>query len=74
MAQWNHVLEALGCRFDAWNSGLRIWCCGSCGNCGSDLIPGLGSSYAAGWPKKPTNLSVVKTLVSNTSGENYVFP
>ena len=25
------VLGALGCRFDAWHSGLRIWCCHSCG-------------------------------------------
>ena len=41
--------------FLAWHSGLRIWCCHSCGishNCSSDLIPGPGTSYAAGWPKK----------------------
>ena len=39
----------------AWHSGLRIGCCCSWGlgcNCGLDLIPGLGSPYAAGRPKK----------------------
>ena len=40
----------------AWHSGLRIWSCCSWGwcvhhNCGWDLIPGLGTPYAAGWPK-----------------------
>ena len=36
-------------------SGLRIRCCHSCSlgcNCGSDLIPGLGTPYAKGQPKK----------------------
>ena len=36
-------------------SGLRIRCCCSCGlglDCGSDLIPGLGTSYALGRLKK----------------------
>ena len=39
----------------AWHSGLRIWCCNSCGmglSCGWDLIPGPGTPYAAGQAKK----------------------
>ena len=35
----------------AWHSGSRIW---HCRNCGSDLIPGWGTLYAVGWPKKKT--------------------
>ena len=34
--------------FLLWCSGLRIWCCCSCGtghSCSSDLIPGLGVPY-----------------------------
>ena len=39
----------------ARHSGLWIWHCRSCSlgrNYGSDLIPGLGTSCAAGQPKK----------------------
>ena len=39
----------------AHNSGLRMQHCHSCslgGNCGSDLIPGLGTPYAMGWERK----------------------
>ena len=39
----------------AQHSGFRIWCCRSCGlgcNCGSDLVPGLGTPYSVGQPKK----------------------
>lgn len=39
----------------ARHSGLRIWHCHTCGfghNCGSDLIPGPGTPYTMGWPKK----------------------
>ena len=53
------VLGALGCRFHtrflAWHSGLRIQHCRSCSSscsCSLELIPGLGTPYAAGWPKK----------------------
>ena len=38
----------------AWHSGLRIQCgcnIGSGRDCGSDLIPGPGTPYAAGQPK-----------------------
>ena len=43
--------------FDPWPStvGLRIQHCPSRGlglHCSSDLIPGLGTPYAARWPKK----------------------
>ena len=41
--------------YSAQRSGLRTWHCHSCSlgcNRGSDLIPGLGTPYAAGWPKK----------------------
>ena len=36
-------------------SGLRIWCCLSCGvdhSCGSDSVPGLGISICLGVAKK----------------------
>ena len=39
----------------AQHSQLRIWHCHSFSlgqNCGSDLIPGLRTPYATGWPKK----------------------
>ena len=39
----------------AWDNGLRIWRCCSCGlgcNCGVDLILGLGMPYTLEWPKK----------------------
>ena len=39
-------------------SGLRIPCCHSCSiscNCGLDPIPGPGTPYAEGWPKKKKN-------------------
>ena len=39
----------------AQHSGLRIWCCHSCGvgcNCSLDLIPDLETPYAKRWPKK----------------------
>ena len=38
----------------AWHRWLRIWHFYSYGlgrDCSSDLIPGLGVPYAAGWPK-----------------------
>ena len=40
-------------RSPAQHSGLRIWRCCSLGlgrDCSSDLIPGPGTPYAAGWP------------------------
>ena len=39
----------------AWHSGLRIWHCCSCSvdpHCSLDLIPGPGTPYALGQPKK----------------------
>ena len=42
-------------RSPAQHSGLRFQHCHSCGigcNCGSDMIPGLGTPYAVGWPEK----------------------
>jgi len=52
------ILGALEHRFDPWcGSGLRIYCCRSCGlggNCSSDLIPGPRTPYAKGWPKRKT--------------------
>ena len=38
-----------------WHNELRIQCCHSCGigcNYGSDLIPGPGTPYATGCPKR----------------------
>ena len=52
------VSGAPGCRFPslAWHSGLGIRHCCSCEitghNCGLDLIPGPGTPYATGKPKK----------------------
>ena len=48
---------------ECWDTGLtpaqhvgsRVWLCRSRsvgGTCGSDLIPGLGTPYAVGWPKQ----------------------
>ena len=57
MAQWDgrHLGSAgMQVQFLAWNGWVRIHCCHSCSlgpNCGSDLIPGLGTPYAAGRPK-----------------------
>ena len=55
MAQWDRrCLEVLGCRFNFLVTRLRIWHSHSCSlghNCSSDLIPGLGTPYAAGQPK-----------------------
>ena len=42
-------------RSPAQHSGLRIWCCSSCSwdhDCSSDVIPGPGTPYAVGRPKK----------------------
>ena len=39
----------------ARHSGLRIWHCHGCSvdsNCSLELIPGPGTPYALGWPKK----------------------
>ena len=38
----------------AWHGGLKDLgpSCSVGYNCGSDLIPGLGTPYAKGWPKK----------------------
>ena len=52
-----HHLGSAGAQVQslAWLSGLRIQCCCSCGlgcNYSSDLIPGWGTPYAAGRPKK----------------------
>ena len=58
-------------RSPARHSGLRIQCCHSCvlvHDCGLDLIPGPGSPYAMGWPKKEkknNNKVLENTGVSN---------
>ena len=54
-------------RFPAQCSVLRIWCCHSYGlgrNHGSDLISGLDTPYAAGWPKKKKKTTTTKPLES----------
>ena len=54
MAQWGQwCLSSARMQIQslAWHSELRIWHCCSCSishNCGSDLIPGPGTSYAVG--------------------------
>ena len=48
------------------HSGLRIQCLTGVGhNCGLDLITGLGTPYALGWPKKKkqTNKTNFQSLV-----------
>ena len=61
VGQWDpqHLCSA---RRQVWSlaqhSVLRIQHCCSCGtgcNYGSDLIPGSGTPYATGWPKKKKN-------------------
>ena len=54
---FSSVSAALGRRLDlqAQHSGLRIWHCHSSSigrNCRLNLIPGLGTPYATGQPKK----------------------
>ena len=50
--------------------GLRIRHCISC-NCGSDLIPGLGTPYVMEWPKKKitkqTNNTINQLVRTDTS-------
>ena len=61
MLQWDQrSLGSAGMqvRSLAWLSGLRIWHCCTCAlsrDCGSDLIPGRGTAYAVGRPKKEKN-------------------
>ena len=58
MVQWDqqHLGNTVSwLQFLAWHSCLRICCCCSFslgGKCGSDLIPGPGTPYATGQPKK----------------------
>ena len=58
MAQWDRWhLWSPGTRVRslAWHSGLRIRHCHSCGvgyNCGSDLIPSPGTTYAMKWQER----------------------
>ena len=54
MGQWDlSCLESPGVQIQspAQHSRLRIQHCCSC-DLGSDLIPGSGTPYAMGWPKK----------------------
>ena len=49
----------------AWHSKLKIQCCLSCGlGCSnsSDLIPGLGTPYVAGQPKKKKKKKILMCL------------
>ena len=51
---WQHLCGVgTQVRAPAWHGGLGIWRCYSCSqNFGLDLIPGPGTPYTAGWPKK----------------------
>ena len=57
---WRHPgTTGMQVRSPAGHSGLRILCCCSCGlglDCGSDLISGPGTSYAAKNEKKKKRL------------------
>ena len=58
-----------GCRFDPRPStvGKKIRHCCSCSighNCSSDLIPGPGTPYAVGWPKKKKTKQQIKTKLA----------
>ena len=53
------------------HSGLRIWCCHSCG---SDMIPGPGTPCAAGWPKKKKKMKKKKQKSSTTVMSWMLFP
>ena len=41
-----------------WVKDLTLLSCTVGHNCASDLIPGLGTPYASGWPKKKKGKSV----------------
>ena len=66
VVQWDqqHLWSAgMQVRSPAWHSGLRIPHCHRYGldhNCSSDLIPGLGTPYAMGWPKKEKVINKIK--------------
>ena len=52
VVSWEHWVQV---QSPVWHNGLRIQHCRRCGlgcNCGSDLIPGLGTSYAKGSQKR----------------------
>ena len=52
---WHLCSTSMQVPFLAQHGG--IWHCCSCGvgrNCGSELIPGLGTPYAVRWPKNQT--------------------
>ena len=53
--QWQRWSPGMQVQFPAWQRGLRAWhccCCGIGSNCSSNVIPGLGTPYAVGQPKK----------------------
>ena len=57
----------------AQHSQLRIQCCCSCilgHNCGLDLIPGPGTSYAAGQPKMGEERSIFKNNLCQRFGNS----
>ena len=69
--------------FLLWYSGLRIWCCCSCGidcSCGSNLIPGPGTSTCHGCSrgkkkKKKNCLSLLSRWGEDPdTGSNSSFP
>ena len=59
-----------------WCSGLRTWCCCSCGagcSCGEDLTPGPGTSMYLGY--SPINQSInqnKKYIIQKCKGWNEI--
>ena len=64
---WQHLgSPGIQAPSPAQHDELRIWRCCSCGlGCkyGSDLIPGLGTPYATGRPKKRKKKKKVKEVL-----------
>jgi len=59
------VSATVGCRYNPQLGTVGIWHCHSClvgCNCGSDQIPGLGTPYAMGQPKKKRKEKKAKFL------------
>ena len=63
---WQHLWSAgMQVQSLAWHSELRIQCCWIVGhNCGSDLIPGPGTPFTMGQPKKEKKKENIKSKKS----------
>ena len=67
---WHLCSTSMQVPFLAQHGG--IWHCCSCGvgrNCGSELIPGLGTPYAVRWPKNQTKQTESHCISTETNSQ-----